>query len=185
MHMLTAAAKGQRIEYRYDHRADDDTLVIEALAHVTPKHSEISLQSFIAGACEYLETKVKQLATVGTPFVAYEANVAPLEFTAAIRITGERRGTVYLTASRAMLTIMLMRMGSTDVTAEHMSKVLRDLAMSMVNAARRDLSDELLVWEPSVATERTGKIECARDARPLIVPIHWRKFTAQLVMCME
>lgn len=184
MNMLIAAAKGQRLEYAYDHAAND-TLVIEALANIPQKQSETALQSFVAGACEFLETKVKQLATVGTPFVAYESTIAPLEFTATIRITGERRGAVYLTASRAMLTIMLMRMGSTDITVNAMSKVLRDLAMSMVNSARRDLSDELLVWEPSVAVERTGKIEAARDTRPLIVPIQWRKFTAQLVMCLE
>jgi chemotaxis protein CheX len=179
MNMLIAAAKGQRLEYIRE--AANDTLELPALR----PQSRVALDGFVAGACEYLETHAKQLAIVGTPYVAYESNIAALEFTATIRITGARRGIVYLTASRAMLTIMLMRMGSTDITVEGMSAVLRDLAFSMAAAARRGNDEDILVREPSVFVDRTGKIECKRAARPLIVPIQWRKFTAQLVMCVE
>ena len=88
-------------------------------------------------------------------------------------------------ADYRMLTIMLMRMGSSDITVESMTAVLRDLARSMAAAARRDNNEDVLVWEPNVSTDRTSKIECKRVTRPLIVPIQWRKFTAQLVLCME
>ncbi len=42
-----------------------------------------------------------------------------------------------------------------------------------------------LVSEPSVAANRNGAFASAGEARLLVVPIHWRKFTAQLIVCME
>lgn len=181
MNMLAAATVGQRLDYSYEGVAANDTFELPALRDT----AELSLDSFVAGACEFLQTQAKQPATVGTPYVAYDGQLAPLEFMATIRITGSRRGAVYLTASRAMLTIMLMRMGSNDITVENMCKVLRDLAASMTKSARADNGNDVLVWEPSIATDRSGKINCPRGTSPVIVPIHWRKFTAQLVMCVE
>jgi chemotaxis protein CheX len=179
MNMLTAAAKGQRLEYIYDVAANDD----ELNAFAPTIDTSIDLDSFVSGACEFFATEAKQSATVGTPYIAKIEQLASLEFTAAIRITGKVRGSIYLSASRAMLTIMLMRMGATDITVATMSNALHKLAATMVGVARHNNGDDVLVWEPSIATERSGKIE-SRGA-PLVVPIHWRKFTAQLVMCVE
>jgi hypothetical protein len=107
------------------------------------------------------------------------------EFTATIRITGARRGAIYVSASRAMLTILLMRMGATDITTVTMSEALRKLATAMADAARSNLSNELLIWSPTVKVSAANKIDESLQARPVVTPIHWRKYTTQVTMCIE
>jgi chemotaxis protein CheX len=187
MNMLTAATRGQRIDYIYDAHGD-----AEVRSFALTKTPRINIEGFVSGASRYFATRAKQEAIIGSPYVAYEGafhgandvKVAPLEFTATMRVTGRLRGTAYLTASRSMLTILLMRMGATDITTETMRGALHELAQAMAASARH-VDPDLLVWDPSVANERNGVIECGRDQSPLVVPIHWRKFTAQLVICME
>jgi chemotaxis protein CheX len=180
MNMLTAATQGQRIEYAYDAAANDVELDRASLKQTTA----FDFDSFVAGACEFFATQAKQTAAIGMPYVANEDAIKALEFTATIRITGQRRGAVHVTASRAMLTIMLMRMGATDITVDAMKKVLRDLATNMAAIARRDNMDDVLIWDPMIVADRQTRI--GSDAlSALVVPIHWRKFTAQVAICME
>lgn len=179
MNMLAAAARGQRIEYVYGSRAQDAYL----LNDVAPKRG-IDLHGFTRGACEFLATNAKQMASVGSPYVAQAGNTASLEFTAAIRVVGERSGTAYFSASRAMLTIMLMRMGAIDITHDSMRALLARMASAMASAARLDIGDEYLVQEPIVSKIRRGDFHTP-SGRALVVPIQWRKFTAKLVLCMD
>lgn len=178
MNMLAAADRGQRIEYIYARHATDTCRL-----DVTPKRG-VDLHSFTTGACTFLATQAKQMASVGSPYVAQEGKTAALEFTAAIRVVGERSGTVYFSVSRAMLTIMLMRMGATEITHESMRALLAKMASAMAFAARRVIGDDCLVQEPIVSLSRSGELHAAHGL-PLVVPIQWRKFTAKLVLCME
>lgn len=186
MNMLTSAAKGKRLDVRNPttNSTSSSTIggaAIESIA-VTRRH-HIDLDSYMAGANEFFSTHAKQSADIGSPYVAHEG-IEPLEFTAAIRVTGSLRGTVYVSASRAMLTIMLMRMGATDINTDNMGKVLRNLASAMVAFARRDSGFDVLVRDPSTVSERREKIGGAGNA-VLVAPIHWRKFTAQVVVAMD
>jgi len=150
-----------------------------------PAVPHINLDDFVAGAEDFFATAAKQPAIVGSPFVAQASEIAWQEFTATIRITGERRGAIYVSASRGMLTILLMRMGATDITTVTMSEALRRLAESMADAARFDLSSALLVWSPTVSVGAMHEIDRSIASRPVVAPIHWRKYTTQVVMCIE
>ena len=182
MNMLLAAAKGQRLQYAYRPAADD---VVDS----THAESSSDLDGFAHGARTYFATQAKQPASVGTPYIVNDDELPAQEFTAMMRISGERSGTVYITASRAMLTIMLMRMGSDDITTERMCDALRGLAQSMVRGAREQLGNDVLVWEPVVAANRLANRPAnqygLQGRRALVTPIHWRKYTAQMVMSID
>lgn len=145
----------------------------------------IDLDDFVGGAEGYFANTAKQPATVGSPFVAQASDVTLQEFTATLRITGKRRGAIYVYASRSMLTILLMRMGATDITTATMSEALRKLATAMADAARSNLSNELLIWSPIVKVSSANKIDETLQARPVVTPIHWRKYTMQVTMFIE
>jgi chemotaxis protein CheX len=146
---------------------------------------QIDLDDFISGAEDFFAAAAKQPATAGSPFVAHAGDVTLQEFTATIRITGQRRGAIYVSASRAMLTILLMRMGATDITTATMSEALRSLAQAMADAAVSNLSNELLIWSPTVKVSPVNRIDESLQARPVVAPLHWRKYTTQVVMCIE
>src|SRR5689334_19610728 len=112
MNTLAAVAHGRHIDYGYDAAGN-----CNGLPSISPRApGRLDYGGFIAGACEYFTHEAKQSATIGTPYVGHEQPLVPLEFTATVRVTGGTRGAMYITASRAMLTIMLMRMGRTDIT---------------------------------------------------------------------
>jgi chemotaxis protein CheX len=131
---------------------------------------------------------------VGSPYVAYDDAVQPLEFSAVIRVTGERSGTVCFSVSRAMLTIMLMRMGATDITHDSMCRLLGEFTSHIASAARRDIGGDFVVRDPVVRNPVVRDPMLARHARTratasgdraLVAPIQWRKFTAKMTLCMD
>jgi chemotaxis protein CheX len=73
--------------------------------------TRVELETFVEGTTSYFATAANQPASVGSPYIVQEGRPAVQEFTGMINIAGKRRGIVYFTASRPMLTVMLMRMG--------------------------------------------------------------------------
>lgn len=179
MNMLAAAERGRRIEYIYGPTERG----VYSLDDGTSKPS-IELSGFIAGACDFLATRAKQLASVGSPYVAHDDAGQLLEFSATIRVTGERSGTVYFSVSRAMLTIMMMRMGATDITHDSMRRLLGEFAAHIATGARRAIGGEFVVRDPVITMSK--HVPAATSAgRALVAPIQWRKFTAKLTLCMD
>jgi hypothetical protein len=182
MNMFTATARRQRNNYIFEPAANQPKLVFDAGVKPAIKQG-IDLDSFVAGACDYLNANTKQTTTAGTPYIAH-GDVTLREFTAAIRITGGHSGTIYFTASRAILTVMLMYMGESGVTNYDLNRLLRKISSSMAATARRSTGSDCLVWEPSISVDHALKLD-SRHVRSLIVPIQWRKFIAQIVLCLE
>ena len=143
------------------------------------------LDDLLSGAEAFFANTARQPATVGSPFIVELKDVAFEGFTTVIRLTGTRRGAIYVTASRAMLTILLMRMGATDITVDAMSEALRRMAHAMAQAARANLSHELLLWSPTVDLNAKRSIDSSSTSHAVVVPLHWRKYTATVVMCIE
>ena len=178
MNMLLAAANGQRLRYVYPAAHNDSAANLDVA-------TRIDLDAFVAGACEFFTNETKQGASVGSPYIARGRDIPAQEFTATMRVSGAIGGDISFTASRAMLTIMLMRMGSDDITTPRMRALLKRLAMAMSMKARTALGDDVLVSEPVVTSSRDTNCEQSRIPRALVTPFHWRKFTAQLAMSLN
>jgi len=71
---------------------------------------EAEIRTFIEGATNYFEVSAQQSATVGSPYLVTDGNPGAYEYTGVIGISGARKGIVYFTAPRGMLTVLLMRM---------------------------------------------------------------------------
>ena len=97
---------------------------------------------------EILETAANQPASVGSPYLVNEGKPTVQEFTGLISIAGKRRGIVYFTASRPMLTVMLMRMGETELTQENMCDLVGEVANTISGNARRDFGKDFMISVP-------------------------------------
>ena len=80
------------------------------------KESEI--RTFVDGTTTYFEVTAQQAASVGSPYLVTDGNPGAYEYTGVIGISGARKGMVYFTAPRGMLTVLLMRMQETDTSDE-------------------------------------------------------------------
>lgn len=152
---------------------------------------ELGLDSIVADALKFFAARTKQAAKAGSPYIAHgtddQPGLALQEFVAKIRVSGRHRATVLISASRAMLTIMLMRMGATDITVDTMRGALGELASAIGSSIRLRLGDEVLAGTPvvSVTAARLGTPTLESSRAPLVAPIHWRNYTASIALNIE
>lgn len=147
--------------------------------------TNIELTTFVEGTTNYFATAASQPATVGSPYLVQQGKPAVQEFTGMISIAGKRRGVVYFTASRSMLSVLLMRMGETELTQDNMADLVGEVANTISGNARRDFGKDFMISVPTVVTGGAENVVTPENVRSFVIPINWRSHSAQLVVCLE
>jgi chemotaxis protein CheX len=146
------------------------------------KESEI--RTFINGTTNYFEVTAQQAASVGSPYLVVDGNPGAYEYTGVIGISGARKGVVYFTAPRGMLTVLLMRMQETDTSDESIRDLVGEVANTISGNARRDFGKNFVISVPVVVAHDDEKVTTPH-ARSFVIPINWRTHSAKLVVCLE
>src|ERR1700761_2537006 len=146
------------------------------------KESEI--RTFIDGTTTYFEVTAQQAASVGSPYLVTDGNPGSYEYTGVINISGARKGLVYFTAPRGMLTVLLMRMQETDTSDESIRDLVGEVANTISGNARRDFGKNFVISVPVVLAHDEDKLTTPH-ARSFVIPINWRTHSAKLVVCLE
>jgi chemotaxis protein CheX len=146
---------------------------------------ETEVNVFVNGVLHYFDTMVQQVAECGTPFLALGSMPEVSDYTGVIRISGKREGVVYFTASRNMLSVMLMRMQETDMGHENLCDLVGEIANTLSGNARRDFGHQFQISVPAVLHGRNAAMEHPADTRPIVIPILWRTHRARLVVCLN
>ncbi len=147
--------------------------------------TRVELETFVGGTTHYFQTAANQPATVGSPYLVNEGAPTLLEYTGIISVGGKRKGTVYFTASRPMLTVLLMRLGETDMTHENMCDLVGEVANQISGNARRDFGSEFMISVPRVLSGPQPEPVTPPNTRSFVIPINWRSHSAQLVVCLD
>jgi chemotaxis protein CheX len=147
--------------------------------------TKVELETFVEGTTHYFQTAANQPASVGSPYLVNEGAPGIQEYTGIITIAGKRKGIVYFTASRPMLTVLLMRLGETDMTHENMCDLVGEVANQISGNARRDFGSEFMISVPRVIAGTPDHAVTPANVRSFVIPINWRSHSAQLVVCLE
>ena len=147
--------------------------------------TRVELETFVEGTTHYFQTAANQKATVGSPYLVNEGAPGIQEYTGIISIAGKRKGVVYFTASRPMLTVLLMRLGETDMTDENMCDLVGEVANQISGNARRDFGSEFMISVPRVVSNAEPEAVMPPNTRSFVIPINWRSHSAQLVVCLD
>jgi chemotaxis protein CheX len=145
---------------------------------------EAEIRTFIDGTTNYFETLAQQSATVGSPYLVTDGNPGAYEYTGVIGISGARRGIVYFTAPRGMLTVLLMRMQETDTSDGNIRDLIGEVANTISGNARRDFGRNFEISVPTVVAQNDEQVTTPH-ARCFVIPINWRTHSAKLVVCLE
>jgi chemotaxis protein CheX len=113
-----------------------------------------------------------------------DGNPGAYEYTGVIGISGARKGIVYFTAPRGMLTVLLMRMQETDTSDENIKDLVGEVANTISGNARRDFGKNFVISVPVIIAHETDKVT-APHSRSYVIPINWRTHSAKLVVCLE
>src|ERR1700738_1301047 len=130
---------------------------------------EAEIRTFIEGATNYFEVSAQQSATVGSPYLVTDGNPGAYEYTGVIGISGTRKGIVYFTAPRGMLTVLLMRMQETDTSDENIRDLVGAAANTISRNARRDLGKGFVISVPSVIANAPEGVVTPHD-RSFVIP---------------
>ena len=145
---------------------------------------EAEIRTFIDGTTNYFEISARQAATVGSPYLVTDGKPGAYEYTGVIGISGLRKGVVYFSAPRGMLTVLLMRMQETDTSDANIKDLVGEVANTISGNARRDFGKNFLILVPTVIAHDTEKVT-APHSRSYVIPINWRTHSAKLVVCLE
>jgi len=145
---------------------------------------EDELRTFIEGTTHYFETSAQQAASVGSPYLVTDGKPGAYEYTGVIGISGARKGIVYFTAPRGMLTVLLMRMQETDSSDENIRDLVGEVANTISGNARRDFGKQFSISVPTVVANDAEAVS-APHSRAFVIPINWRTHSAKLVVCLE
>ena len=145
---------------------------------------EAEIRTFVEGTTHYFATSGQQAATVGSPFLVTDGKPGTYEYTGVIGICGARKGIVYFTAPRGMLTVLLMRMQETDCSEETILDLVGEVANTISGNARRDFGKSFVISVPTVIAREADKVT-APHSRSYVIPINWRAHSAKLVVCLE
>jgi chemotaxis protein CheX len=145
---------------------------------------EAEIRTFIDGTTNYFEISAQQSATVGSPYLVTDGNPGAYEYTGVIKISGARRGIVYFSAPRGMLTVLLMRMQETDTSDANIKDLVGEVANTISGNARRDFGKNFVISVPLVVANDIEKLT-APHPRSYVIPINWRTHSAKLVVCLE
>lgn len=141
--------------------------------------------TFVAAVLNYFDTAVQQAAVVGTPYLALGKPPDIFDYTGMIRISGKKKGVVYFTAPKGMLSVMLMRMQETDMSHENLCDLVGEIANTFAGNARRGFGHQFNISVPTVVFGKSDPIEYPTGTRPIVIPIDWRTYKARLVVCLN
>jgi chemotaxis protein CheX len=145
---------------------------------------EAEIRTFVEGTTHYFATSGQQAATVGSPYLVTDGRPGAYDYTGVIGISGARKGIVYFTAPRGMLTVLLMRMQETDCSEENIVDLVGEVANTISGNARRDFGKSFVISVPTVIAREPEKVN-APHPRSYVIPINWRAHSAKLVVCLE
>lgn len=146
---------------------------------------ENDIKVFVEGATYYFQHVSKEPAVVQVPYLISHNESLIYDYTGIIGISGNRRGNVYFTAPRQMLSYLLMTQGETDITDDNCTDLVGEIANTLSGNARRDLGKDFMISVPVVLQGKPEQLLLAKENRSFVIPIQWHKHTAALVVSLE
>jgi chemotaxis protein CheX len=146
--------------------------------------AETGVGVFVNSVMRYFETAVQQAAECGIPHLALRRSPELSDYTGVIRISGQSEGVVLFSAPRSMLAVMLMRMRQTDLSEDQLRALVGEIVHTLSEDAQRKFRHWHTVSVQSAVHARDAPMPYPPDTRPIVIPIAWRSYQAQLVVCL-
>lgn len=146
---------------------------------------EEQLRAFVDIVRSYFESEGSRAAEVGSPFLG-EPEALPIEdFTGVIGISGARKGCVYITAKRELLRALLLQAGEPDVSDANLADLAGEMANTVSGNARKHFGPEFMISVPVIVHGHSQRIQVPRNVKAYVIPMHWHKHHAALVVSLE
>ena len=145
--------------------------------------NESEMQVFIRGAARYFD-QLPVKAEVGLPYLK-DMDFAMLDFSAAIGISGPRRGCVYYSAPREMAQQLATGFGEADTSDALCADLIGEVANIISGNACEELGASFMISVPMVLVGRPEMVRFPENVPTFLIPIYWRDHKSLLIICLE
>ena len=147
--------------------------------------NETDLHFFIDSTVNYFEEVTNEKATAGIPYIKDDEPVV-LEYTGIIGISGKRKGSVYVTSSEVMLSMIAkVILGLEDVGKEDIKDLIGEIANTISGNVRQAYGSDFMISVPVVVEGKAKDIKLPDNIQSFVIPITWKDNKSFLVVCLE
>ncbi len=144
-----------------------------------------SIEAFINSLNNFYSQIGVAEAVVGVPYLLDSSQPVASDFTGIIGISGKRRGCVYFTCPKAMLSYLLMSMGEKEMTNEHLCDMVGEIANTIAGNVRQEFGDEFMISVPVVVQGVPENIHLPDDIRCVVIPTKWKSYQSAIVVALD
>lgn len=147
--------------------------------------SETEIKVFTDAVSHYFNQLTREPAAVRGAYLEREGETPPIyDYSGRILVGGQFRGSVTLSAPRAMIRHLLVALHEPDQSEENLRDTVGELANTLAGNARRHFGEHMEISVPITAAGAFPGSLAARDRRYVIM-VNWKTYNASLVVDIE
>ncbi|HQU70813.1 MAG TPA: chemotaxis protein CheX [Calditrichia bacterium] len=146
--------------------------------------TETDLHFFIDSTMSYFEETTGEAAQPGIPFLKGRDPLVR-DFSGIIGISGQRKGCIYITASRALLNQLAQCiLNRPTISREEMKDLAGEIANTIAGNVREAYGSTFMISVPVVVEGRAKDIVVPQEPPAFVIPFTWRDCEASLVLSL-
>lgn len=144
-----------------------------------------SIEVFIDSLSHFYRQVGVGEVNVGVPYLLDSKSPLVSDFTGIIGISGKRRGCVYFSCPKAMLSYILTSMGEMDNSSEHLCDLVGEIANTIAGNARKAFGADFMISVPVVIQGAPDRIQLPDNTRCVVIPTKWKSYQSVIVVALE
>lgn len=141
------------------------------------------IRVFCEAAAAFFQQTTGAAAAVRTAYLMPQAEAAVWnDFQGLIELSGRYRGSVAFSASRGLLSHVLLKIGEGDYSDASHRDIVGEIANQMSGYARRHFGEALDISVPRVLSSAERGAAGSGDVQPFVIPMRWDGYEAHLVV---
>lgn len=149
------------------------------------QEEESILKTFASSVIRYFVTTTGTAASLQTSYLGSADEQLALEFSAVIGISGNYRGNVYYTASRANLNDVLTAIGEKEIDDNLCGELVGEIANTFAGNAKEALGSGFMISTPFLLHGPNESVRAAHGMPCFVLPIEWNNYSSRLLISLE
>lgn len=149
------------------------------------QEEESILKTFASSVIRYFVTTTGTAASLQTSYLGSADEQLALEFSAVIGISGNYRGNVYYTASRANLNDVLTAIGEKEIDDNLCGELVGEIANTFAGNAKEALGSGFMISTPFLLHGPNESVRAAYGMPCFVLPIEWNNYSSRLLISLE
>ena len=143
------------------------------------------LNIFIEGIKTFFSMNLGDDIEVGAAIEVNPPETPAYDLTGVIGISGVKKGCVYFTAQKEVIKNILINIGEKEINNELLSDMTGEIANTIAGNASAAFGPDYQMSVPIVVAGRPESINLPKHLVASVIPVIWRDFTSNLVICFE